>query len=241
MSIIYEGGSRSQVASIGGVGLQIVRDWVERFNLHGPDGLKTVKAKGRAPLLNDEQRRALIEAVEKDPVPYLDGVVRWRLLDLVQWLWQEHRICGSQQTLGRELNTMTTASSPPAPSITRKTRKPSRSLKNFPAAVAAIAAGTARGKRMEIWFQDEARIGQKEQAHAPLGQARNATFSAARSAHQVGLYIRCDLPEARQGRGAGDAVVRYLRHDPASGRNRASHCQLRTRGPHHGSSGLAHV
>ena len=36
-----------------------------------------------------------------------------------------------------------------------------RSLKNFPAAVAEIAAGAARGKRVEIWFQDEARIGEK--------------------------------------------------------------------------------
>nr|WP_267880157.1 helix-turn-helix domain-containing protein [Sinorhizobium meliloti] len=84
----------------------MVRDWVERFNLHGPYGLKTGKAKGREPLLNDKQRKALVEAVEKGPVPYLDGVVRWRLVDLMQWLWQEHRICVSRHTLGRELNAM---------------------------------------------------------------------------------------------------------------------------------------
>ena len=106
LSVIYEGGSRSQAASMGGVGLQIIRDWVERFNQHGPDGLKTGKAKDREPLLNDKQRKALVEAVEKGPVPYLDGVVRWRLVDLVQWLWQEHRISVSRQTLGRELQAM---------------------------------------------------------------------------------------------------------------------------------------
>ena len=106
LSVIYEGGSRSHAASIGGVGLQIIRDWVERFHQHGPDGLKTGKAKGREPLLNDKQRKAPVEAVEKGPVPYLDGVVRWRLVDLVQWLWQEHRISLSRQTLGRELQAM---------------------------------------------------------------------------------------------------------------------------------------
>lgn len=106
LSVIYDGGSRSQAASMGGVGLQIIRDWVERFNQQGPDGLKTGKAKGREALLTDSQRKALIEAVEKGPVPYLDGVVRWRLADLVQWLWQEHRISVSRQTLGRELNAM---------------------------------------------------------------------------------------------------------------------------------------
>ena len=57
-------------------------------------------------MLNDKQRKALVEAVEKGPVLYLDGVVRWRLVDLVQWLWQEHRISLSRQTLGRELQAM---------------------------------------------------------------------------------------------------------------------------------------
>jgi transposase len=89
-----------------GVGLQIVRDWVARFNQHVPDGLKAGKAKGREPLLNDKQRKALVEAIEKGPVPYLDGVVRWRLVDLAQWLWQEHRISVSRRTLGCELNAM---------------------------------------------------------------------------------------------------------------------------------------
>lgn len=74
--------------------------------LNPADGLKTGKAKGREALLNDEQRKALVEAVEKGPVAYLDGVVRWRLADLVQWLWHEHRIPVSRQTLGRELNAM---------------------------------------------------------------------------------------------------------------------------------------
>ena len=32
LAAIHEGGSRSEAAKIGGVGLQIVRDWVVRFN-----------------------------------------------------------------------------------------------------------------------------------------------------------------------------------------------------------------
>ena len=34
---IYDGGSRSRTAQVGGVGRQIVRDWVERFNALGPE------------------------------------------------------------------------------------------------------------------------------------------------------------------------------------------------------------
>jgi hypothetical protein len=37
---------------------------VLRFNAEGPDGLISRKAPGKASILNDEQRRALIEMVE---------------------------------------------------------------------------------------------------------------------------------------------------------------------------------
>ena len=36
LAAIYDGGTRSEAAKIGGVGLQIVRDWVLRFNARGP-------------------------------------------------------------------------------------------------------------------------------------------------------------------------------------------------------------
>src|SRR5260221_6820491 len=39
LATIYAGGTRSTAAEVGGVGLQIVRDWVMRFNADGPAGL----------------------------------------------------------------------------------------------------------------------------------------------------------------------------------------------------------
>src|SRR5260221_12961093 len=38
LATIYAGGTRSTAAEVGGVGLQIVRDWVMRFNADGPGG-----------------------------------------------------------------------------------------------------------------------------------------------------------------------------------------------------------
>lgn len=103
LAAIYDGGTRSEAARIGGVGLQIVRDWVVRFNAEGVDGLIDRKAPGAAPKLNDDQRQALVVLVEAGPIPASHGVVRWRLCDLVQWVWDEFRIAISRQTLGREL------------------------------------------------------------------------------------------------------------------------------------------
>ncbi len=106
LASVYDGGSRSGAAKIGGVTLQIIRDWVVRFNAEGPDGLLDRKAPGRAPLLNAEQRAALAAAVDAGPKPYLDGVVRWRLVDLVQWIWNEFGVSISRQALGNELRAM---------------------------------------------------------------------------------------------------------------------------------------
>ena len=99
----YDGGSRTSAARIGGVGLQIVRDWVVRFNARGPDGLLDGKAPGQRSRLNDAQRRALVETVECGPIPAIHGVVRWRLIDLVQWLHEEFAVSLDETTVGREL------------------------------------------------------------------------------------------------------------------------------------------
>ena len=83
---IYDGGSRTDAARIGGVTLQIVRDWVLRFNALGPEGLIDRKAPGPAAKLDDGQRHALASMVENGPLPAVHGVVRWRLKDLAQWI-----------------------------------------------------------------------------------------------------------------------------------------------------------
>ena len=77
-----------------------------RFNAEGPDGLIDRKAPGKAPTLTPEQRAALARAVEAGPEPWRDGVVRWRLIDLVQWLWEEFRVSVSAATVGRELRAL---------------------------------------------------------------------------------------------------------------------------------------
>lgn len=100
---IYDGGRRGDAARIGGVGLQIVRDWVLRFNARGPDGLIDGKAPGAQPKLDDTQRQALAAIVESGPTPEVHGVVRWRLSDLAQWLHAEFAVSLHETTVSREL------------------------------------------------------------------------------------------------------------------------------------------
>jgi transposase len=103
---IYDGGLRGDAARIGGVGLQTIRDWVLRFNAKGPDGLKDGKAPGQPSRLKDEHRRALVQMVEAGPNPAIHGIVRWRLIDLAQRIFEDYRISVTKQILSRELRAL---------------------------------------------------------------------------------------------------------------------------------------
>ena len=106
LAAVYDGASRTEAARIGGVTLQVVRDWVLRFNARGPEGLIDRKAPGQLSRLKGEHRAALAAMVESGPIPAVHGVVRWRIIDLCQWIWEEFRITVSKQTLSRELRAM---------------------------------------------------------------------------------------------------------------------------------------
>ena len=45
LAAIYDGATRTEAAKIGGVGLQVIRDWVLKFNAHGRDG-SSISANG---------------------------------------------------------------------------------------------------------------------------------------------------------------------------------------------------
>ena len=106
LAAIYEGASRAEAAQIGSVTRQIVRDWVVKFNALGPEGLMDRKPPGLPSRLNDTHRAALMAIIESGPIPAVHGVVRWRLVDLIQWLWDEFRITISKQTLSREIRAL---------------------------------------------------------------------------------------------------------------------------------------
>jgi len=96
----------AETAKFGGVGLQIIRDWVLRFNARGPDGLRDGKSSGQPSKLSDAQRQAIARMIESGPIPAIHGVVRWRLTDLAQWIFEEFRITIAKQTLSRELRVL---------------------------------------------------------------------------------------------------------------------------------------
>ncbi len=56
LAVIFDGGTRTDAARAGGVGLQSVRDWALAFNVKGPVGQIDGKAPGQPSKLNEAQR-----------------------------------------------------------------------------------------------------------------------------------------------------------------------------------------
>jgi transposase len=56
--------------------------------------------------LDDAHRAALAEILESGPIPAIHGVVRWRIVDLCQWMFEEFGVTIAKQTLSRELRSM---------------------------------------------------------------------------------------------------------------------------------------
>src|SRR5271166_2448088 len=121
LAAIYEGATRTEASKIGGVTLQIIRDWVLKFNAHGPEGLIDRKAPGPTPRLNDEQRAALTAIVESGPIPAAHGVVRWRIVDFKKVSPRAWRRSGAKPA---SAPIASRSGSPTRPASARRTRSP---------------------------------------------------------------------------------------------------------------------
>ena len=106
VAAIYKGGRRTEAAAIGSVTVQIVRDWVVKFNEHDPAGLIDCKPPGQPSRLTDAHRAALVQAIEDGPIPSIHGVVRWRLIDLCRWFWDTLEVSIAKPTLSREVRAL---------------------------------------------------------------------------------------------------------------------------------------
>src|SRR6516225_8590183 len=162
LAAIYDGGTRTEAAKIGGVGLQIIRDWVLRFNARGPDGLLDGKSPGQPSKLNDGHRRALARMVESGPIPAVHGVVRWRLIDLAQWIFEEFRSRSPSRHSAGSSGPWATANSRPGRATTLRRRARSRMLKKLP-----HPSGDGRAPGQVVYLHAWPAVGQR---------ARGASF-----------------------------------------------------------------
>jgi transposase len=141
---------------------QTLRDWVIRFNEQGADGLINIPSPGMPPKLNAIYKAFLAQIVEEGPIAAIHGVVRWRACDLIMRLHEEFGLSVSDDTIYRALKNLGFAHVSARPKAYKQSAEVMDAFKkNFAERVAEIRAKLAPNTPVEVWFQDEMRVGQK--------------------------------------------------------------------------------
>ena len=162
IAMILEGASRAQAARSQGMQIQILRDWVMRYNEDGFDGLANRPRGGRTCRLRPEQIEIVGTWIKAGPDLEEDGVTRWRIKDLVRKIREVFGVAYSENGVRKLLRRadfryMTARPVHPKTDFERQ----AEFVAEFWEQVRSKLGPEARERPIEIWFQDEGRIGQK--------------------------------------------------------------------------------
>ena len=106
LALIMEGRSRTEAAESCAMERQTLRDWVHRYNDDGLAGLVDRKPPGRAPRLNAAQKAEIASLVAQGPDPLIDGIVRWRCVDLQRIIATRFGVTLAERTVGKLLHAL---------------------------------------------------------------------------------------------------------------------------------------
>ena len=181
LAAIYDGAARTEAAKIGGIGLQIIRDWVLHFNERGPGGLPERQVAG--PAVQAQRRPAPGDRPHHREWPNSGSARRGPLaadrsgtMDL-RGIPHHDRQADAQPGAARH---GLPQGSRPGRATTLKPRARSRILKKFP-----HASGDNRARKSARLPNDRNLVRRrsarwpKEQDHATVGQARYPSHRAA--------------------------------------------------------------
>jgi transposase len=172
LAAVLDGMDREQAARIGGMDRQTLRDWVHRFNEHGPEGLKDIRSKGHPPRLSADQLAALATLVETGPDRAVDGVVRWRRIDLKRVIEERFGVDYHERTIGKLPKQIGFSH------ISARPHHPAQDERVIGGAWGLVFAGA--GHAVRLWDPDPAsRVASARSAVAPVSAgAPNSVFAA---------------------------------------------------------------
>ena len=162
IALVLEGKSRREAAESCGMDRQTLRDWVIRYNAEGLAGLSDRVPPGSACRLTSEQMAELAALVEAGPDPAVDHVVRWRCVDLRRVIRERWGVVFHERTIGKVLHRLGFAKLSVRPKHPQTDPDAQAEWKkSFGQHLQAALPESAQGKPIEVWFADEARVGQQ--------------------------------------------------------------------------------
>jgi transposase len=173
IALVLDGHSRAAAAEQNGMDRQTLSDWVHRYNATGIDGLKSYHGPGATPLLTEAEKAELKALVVKGPDPEKDKVIRWRCLDLQVEIARRFSVRVHESTVGKWLRQYGLTRLQARPCHPKSDHVAQEAFKkDFASLMKNALLGTTAGTPIEVWFQDEARVGQKgslTHVWAPIG------------------------------------------------------------------------
>lgn len=161
IALVLEGQSRTAAARTVGMERQAVGDAIGRFNAKGWDGLYDRPRSGRPPKLSPEKQAELKEIVLKGP-PQEGDLSEYRVRHLVEIAQRDFNASYSESGMRAVLNRQNLSWMTGRPIHPKTDVAAQEAFKTgFPEVVRRVAEAHPDATALEVWFQDEARAGQK--------------------------------------------------------------------------------
>lgn len=103
LALVLDGSSREEAARAAGMDRQTLRDWVHRYNDAGVAGLSDRHGGGTVAKLTPDQEAEVAGWMRTGPDPEVDGIVRWRCVDLRGRIAQRFGVELHERTVGKLL------------------------------------------------------------------------------------------------------------------------------------------
>ena len=162
VAMILRGNRRKNVARAQGIDVQTLRDWVIRYNENGVDGLRDRPRGGSTCRLSPDQQSELVVIVEAQPDPQKNPLSRWRLKDLQTLILEKFGLSYSLEGVRRLLGRLGFRHISPRPIHPKENPEAQDVFRSTFSELAMSSVPEGQDpESVEIWFQDEARAGQK--------------------------------------------------------------------------------
>lgn len=157
-----DGTPRAAAAKAAGMDTQTLRDWVIRYNRGGATALVDAWGDGRPCRLSEGEQAMLKAMVLTGPDPEVDGMSAWRITDICRLVEQRFDVTYSVGGMGRRLRALDLSFQTCRPQHPKSDPAAQKAFKRkFWRVLDQIAAEHAEAEHVEVWFQDEIRVGQK--------------------------------------------------------------------------------
>lgn len=162
IALVLDGRARGEAASLVGLDPQTLARAVEHYNAEGVAGLTDRTSPGRPPKLTRAQSAELKRMVLAGPADREHGCPEFKVRHIVDLVKDKWGICISPETARTRLHAMNLVHLVCRPKHHQADPVVQAAFKeNFPTALAKIKNDHPKAQHIEVWVQDETRVGQK--------------------------------------------------------------------------------